>query len=61
MLSSTRKKLSDIPIGATVRVPIDSVDRSKIDPRNFLAQVVDKTANGGYKLGTTSGIYLFFK
>lgn len=42
-------------IGATVRVPVPDVDRSKLDDRCLLARVMRVTDNDLYELGTTSG------
>uniref|UniRef100_A0A915LWD1 Uncharacterized protein n=1 Tax=Meloidogyne javanica TaxID=6303 RepID=A0A915LWD1_MELJA len=34
MTSATLKRLGSVDVGSTVRVPIDPVNRGKIDPRN---------------------------
>jgi hypothetical protein len=44
-----------VEIGKTVRLPIDPVDRPKIDHPNLLG-VVMEIDNGFYKIGTKSGV-----
>ncbi|KAL7079852.1 hypothetical protein ACQ4LE_000715 [Meloidogyne hapla] len=55
MTKATQDRLGQAEVGRTVRVPIDPVDRGKVDPRNILAVVMENN-NGYYKLGTESGV-----
>jgi len=41
--------------GTNVRIPIDQVDRGKVDPRNLLG-VVKEESGGYYKIGTKEGL-----
>jgi hypothetical protein len=55
MLRSTEQRYGVVEPGTTVRVPVDSVDRGKADPRNVLGVVMEN--NGGYyQIGTQSGL-----
>jgi hypothetical protein len=42
MLKSTAMRYSEVAIGTTVRVPVPEMDRSKVDPRNVLAVVMEQ-------------------
>ena len=54
MISNTIMRFGDVSPGTNVRVPIDSVDRGKTDPRNFIAVVLENK-DGRYKLGVPTG------
>jgi hypothetical protein len=57
MLSSTKKRYGVVEPGTTVRIPVDSVDRGKADPRNVLGCIMEN--NGGYyQIGTQTGLIL---
>ena len=45
-----------IDIDDTVLVPVEDVDRSKLDPPNLHALVIDVIGEVGYKLAVTSGV-----
>jgi hypothetical protein len=49
MLKLSKKKISEVQVGTTVRVPIPDVDRARGSPRNVLA-VVGSVEDGLYKL-----------
>ena len=55
MLKATERRFGTVDVGTTVRVPIDSVDRGKTDPRNVLGVVMENN-NGYYKIGTPHGL-----
>jgi len=55
MLKATESRFGSVDVGTTVRVPIDSVDRGKTDPRNVLGVVMGND-NGYYKIGTQHGL-----
>jgi hypothetical protein len=54
MLKATERRFGNVDVGTTMRVPIDSVDRGKTDPRNVLGVVMEND-NGYYKIGTQHG------
>jgi hypothetical protein len=41
MLISTTMRYGEVQVGTTVRIPVPEVDRSKTDPRNVLAVVME--------------------
>ena len=45
-----------VNIDDTVLVPVEDVDRSKLDPPNLHALVIDVIGEVGYKLAVTSGV-----
>jgi hypothetical protein len=55
MLKATSSRHGIVEVGTTVRIPIDSVDRGKIDPRNLLGVVMERSDDGLYKIGTEQG------
>jgi hypothetical protein len=42
MLQSTAMRYGVVEVGTTVRIPVPDVDRSKVDPRNVLAIVMEQ-------------------
>jgi hypothetical protein len=59
MLKATEKRFGEVSPGTTVRIPIDSVDRGKTDPRSILGVVLENN-QGYYKIGTKSGLVIQF-
>lgn len=55
MKLSSEKAFPKLAIGTTVKIPIPSVDRSKVDAKNILGLVLEVTDDGYYKLGTLNG------
>ena len=56
MISNTVRCFRAVEAGSTVRVPIETFDRGRTDPKNFLAVVMSNN-DGRYKLGTPSCYY----
>ena len=56
MLKLSDRKFGEVSAGKTVRVPKPALDRSKGDPPNVLAMVLEVHENGLYRLGTRDGI-----
>jgi hypothetical protein len=54
MLKATSSRYGVVDVGTTVRIPIDQVDRGKIDPRNVLGVVLENS-DGYYQIGTQNG------
>ena len=46
-----------VNIDDTVLLPVEDVDRSKLDPPNLHALVIDVIGEVGYKLAVTSGVH----
>ena len=55
MKKASNAKFPAVDPGATFRVPVPNVDRSKIDDRSILPQVLWRTENDLYELDTKSG------
>ena len=56
MLEQSAMQFRPVNIDDTVLVPVEDVDRSKLDPPNLHALVIDVIGEVGYKLAVTSGI-----
>lgn len=56
MKQLSQKKFPEIQVGESVTVPVSSLDRGKGDARNILGVVMEKTADGFYKIGTKHGV-----
>ena len=54
MIKTSASRYGDVDVGTNVRIPIESVDRGKIDPRNVIG-VIMQNNNGYYKIGTEHG------
>ncbi|KAF0748419.1 zinc finger MYM-type protein 1-like, partial [Aphis craccivora] len=50
------QKFQPAKVGETVRIRVPDVDRSKMDPQNILAVVLDIVDNDFYKLATKNGV-----
>ena len=56
MLEQSAMQFRPVNIDDTVLVPVEDVDRSKLDPPNLHALVIDVIGEVGYKLAVTSGV-----
>ena len=56
MLEQSAMQFRPVNIDDTVLVPVEDVDKSKLDPPNLHALVIDVIGEVGYKLAVTSGI-----
>jgi len=56
MLRTSKQKFQPANVGETVRIRAPDVDRSKMDPQNILAIVLDIVDNDFYKLATKNGV-----
>jgi len=52
MLRTSKQKFQPANVGETVRIRVPYVDRSKMDPQNILAVVLEIVDNDFYKLAT---------
>jgi hypothetical protein len=55
MMARSTRSLRALRVGDNVTVPVSAFDRSKGDPPNLVG-VVMEASDGGYTIGTTSGI-----
>ena len=57
MIKHTSKKIKLSEVGDNVLVPVPLVDkRSPVDPLNAPGDVLQRSENGMYKIGTTAGV-----
>ncbi|KAL4100845.1 hypothetical protein QTP88_020874 [Uroleucon formosanum] len=56
MLQTSKQKFQPAKVGETVRIRVPDVDRSKMDPQNILAVVLDIVDNDYIKLATKNGV-----
>ena len=56
MLERSAMLFRPVNIDDTVLLPVEDVDRSKLDPPNLHALVIDVIGEVGYKLAVTSGV-----
>ena len=57
MLEQSAMLFRPVNIDDIVLVPVEDVDRSKLDPPNLHALVIDVIGEVGYKLAVTSGVF----
>jgi hypothetical protein len=55
MVKATISRYGNVAVGTNVRIPIDQVDRGKVDPKNLLGVVMEESG-GYYKIGTKEGL-----
>ncbi|CAJ0914660.1 unnamed protein product, partial [Mesorhabditis belari] len=55
MLEKSKNRFGAVEVGQTVRLPIDAVDRPKIDHSTLFGVVMEEN-QGFYQIGTTNGI-----
>ena len=56
MVKATISRYGNVAVGTNVRIPIDQVDRGKVDPRNLVGIVMEESG-GYYKIGTKEGLF----
>lgn len=56
MTKLSNKKFPEIEVGISVKVPVPLIDRGKVDQKNIIGVVMERTDAGLYKIGTKHGV-----